>query len=179
MNSCLQIWHCHRNHLRLFFSRACVSATLARQLACASPTGPRHAQPDWIGDGLSLKQMMHRSFSPAYVSEGGGIKMAELATGNLTVRQGSCGRSLTSCGSRARLGQGGGHDIAGQGASPAEKATLANSPTNFIFCTPAPGRCLWARGPVGAHALTQPCERFFHSLVFFLFSVGCVDEWAP
>jgi hypothetical protein len=35
------------------------AASSARHSTCASPASPRHAHPDWIGGGSSLRQMMH------------------------------------------------------------------------------------------------------------------------
>jgi hypothetical protein len=101
-------------------------------LAWASPAGPRHAQPDWIGDGLSSKQMMHLLFLQDCLSEGVGIKMAELATGSLMVRRGSCGRYFTGCGPGLRLRQGGGHEIA-------ESRPLANTLWSYAKMGRKPG----------------------------------------
>ena len=48
----------------LFFCFTSASAARTRQRRWARPAAPRHAHPDWMGDGLVSKQMKHTPSSP-------------------------------------------------------------------------------------------------------------------
>jgi len=61
VNLCSHVWHVNHHLQPLRSTRACAAWT--QQARWASPAGPRHAQPDWIGGGLASKQIRHTSSS--------------------------------------------------------------------------------------------------------------------
>ena len=63
VNCCLHVWHVH-HHSGLCVCSTSASAASTRQLRWARPAAPRHAHPDWMGDGLVSKQMKHTPSSP-------------------------------------------------------------------------------------------------------------------